>query len=157
MLKKIGLVLLAVLVLIQFIPVNRSAEPIRAEEDFITAAGVPGDIAVLLKQACYDCHSYETVYPWYDRIAPVSWMLRNHIKEGREELNFSVWSTFSEKKKQHKLDECYELVGEGEMPLKGYSLMHSEARLSDVQRKTLTDWFLVLSQSKPNPAREESE
>ncbi|MCB9245643.1 MAG: heme-binding domain-containing protein [Flavobacteriales bacterium] len=156
--RKILLFLLVAVVVIQFIPVDRSAAPVQINDDIRSVANVPAEVSVLLEQACYDCHSNETNYPWYSRIAPVSWMLQNHIKEGREEMNFSVWASYPEKKQRHKMDESYELVGEGEMPLKGYTLMHAHARLSDAQRKTLTDWFMSQagkSGERMNEAHEE--
>ena len=98
------------------------------------------EVKELLKTSCYDCHSNQTVYPWYNNIAPVSYWIDEHIEHGKEELNFSEWASYSVKKKDHKLEELIEEVEEGEMPLKEYTWTHAEARFSDEQRKLLMDW-----------------
>ncbi|MCB9049580.1 MAG: heme-binding domain-containing protein [Lewinellaceae bacterium] len=146
MLKWVGLALLAVLVAIQFFGIDKTNPPVNANEDFITLAAPPADVAQILKNACYDCHSHETAYPWYTNIEPVSWWIGRHIEEGREHLNFSIWGTYDAEKKAHKAEECGEEVEKGEMPLKSYLPMHPEARLSDAQRERLSAWFLAMSE-----------
>lgn len=158
-LKKILLALLVVVIAIQLVPVNRDNPPVNAEQDFITMTKPTPEVAAILKSACYDCHSNETRYPWYSRIAPVSWWLKDHINEGREELNFSVWGTYKAKRIDHKLKEAAELVNEGEMPMDSYTWMHADARLTADQKKTLTTWFTSLRSGTPSPvpAAEEHE
>jgi hypothetical protein len=95
----------------------------------------------MLKNACNDCHSYDTNYPWYSKVAPVSWWIQDHIKEGRSHLNFSIWGSYKPKKAAHKMEECAEEVGEGKMPMNNYTWMHSEAKLSDAQLSELITWF----------------
>lgn len=95
----------------------------------------------MLNNACYDCHSNTTVYPWYSQIAPVSWWLKRHIDEVRAELNFSEWGDYSAKKADHKLEECGEKVEKGAMPLNSYTWTHRDAKLSADQRKVLTEFF----------------
>jgi len=141
MIKKILLVLLVVLVIMQFFRIDTTNPAYPAEQDFLTVENVDHEVGQIIKHACYDCHSFETIYPWYSNFAPASWIIKDHIDEGREEMNFSEWSTYKEKRKKHKFEECYELVSEGEMPLKGYAIMHSKANLSDDQRKLLVEWF----------------
>lgn len=145
MIKKILIALLVILVVMQFFRIDKVNPEYPAEQDFLTVENVDPAVAKIVKYACYDCHSYETKYPWYSNIAPASWILKDHINEAREEMNFSEWSTYTTKKKKHKLEECYEMVEEGEMPLKGYVVMHSEAQLSDQQRDLLTNWFMNAS------------
>lgn len=139
--KRILLSVLIVFIFIQFFRIDKSNPPVDSAQDFVVSTSAPEPIQKILKSACYDCHSYETQYPWYSNLAPVSWWLKNHINEGREEMNFSNWGTFSAKKKDHKLEECIELVDEGEMPLSAYTWIHGESRLTAEDRKTLTSWF----------------
>ncbi|MEP2026185.1 heme-binding domain-containing protein, partial [Reichenbachiella sp.] len=98
----------------------------------------------IIKTSCYDCHSYHTKYPWYTNVAPLSWWIGDHIEEGREHFNLSEWGAYSEKKALHKLEEFYEEVEEGEMPLTSYTLIHGEASLSDEQVKKLVTWVKSL-------------
>lgn len=144
MLKKILLGLVAVLVIIQFFRIDKTNPPVDASQDFMTLTSPPAEIAQIMKDACYDCHSHETAYPWYTNVAPVSWWVKNHINEGREHLNFSIWGTYTEKKADHKLEECYEEVEEGKMPMDSYTWAHAEARLTDTQREQLVSWFKSL-------------
>ena len=144
MVKKIGIGLLLVLIVAQFFQPTRTVEPTKAEFDFLTRHKPPVATANLIKLACYDCHSNETRYPWYANISPVSWWLNNHIVEGRKELNFSLWATYSTDKANHKLKECEEKIREKSMPLQSYTWTHSEARLSEDQRRELANYFLSL-------------
>ncbi len=86
----------------------------------------------LARAACYDCHSNEVNVPWYGKVAPVSWLVKNHVDEGREELNFSEMDRTYE-----EAAEAGEKVLEGEMPPRTYLWMHEEARLTEAQRQTL--------------------
>jgi hypothetical protein len=144
MIKKILLVLLALFVIIQFFRIDRDTPERQAENDFLVLTNAPSEVSVIMKNACYDCHSYETDYPWYSQIAPISWLLNDHVVEGREHLNFSEWGSYSAKKADHKLEECIEEVDEGEMPLKGYTLLHGDAKLSTEEKILLTDFFKSL-------------
>ena len=138
------IILLLALVVIQFIRPDRMVPDYDESQDFIASVNPPAEVAQLLKSACYDCHSWKTKYPWYDRIAPVSYWLSSHVNEGREELNFSLWGSYSPKRADHKLEESMELVEEGEMPLKSYTWTHAEARLNDAQRMQLIQFFQSL-------------
>lgn len=142
---KIFLILFSIVfVALQFIPVNLKNPLEIAQNDFTVHENVAPELAGLIKNACYDCHSNQTKYPWYAHVAPVSFVLEDHIKEGRGELNFSEWTTYSLKKKLHKLEECAEMVENKEMPLRGYVFLHGEAKLSDQQRILLADFFTDL-------------
>lgn len=87
--------------------------------------------------SCYDCHSNETNYPWYSYLAPASFIVTDHVKNGRKHLNFSDWENYTEEKKEKKLHEIWEEVEEVEMPISGYVLLHSEAELSGEQMHLL--------------------
>ena len=139
--KKILYGLIIVLIIIQFFRIDKTNPVVNAADDFIEITNPPEEIATILVSSCYDCHSNESTYPWYSNIAPVSWWIKDHINEGRDELNFSKWSTYNTKKKDHKLEEMVEEVEEGEMPLKPYPLTHPEAQLDAVQKAELLNWF----------------
>lgn len=142
--KKILLVLLVVFVIMQFFRITSTNEPIIVSNDFISLTNPTTEVKTLLKSACYDCHSNQTRYPWYSEVAPVSWWLQHHVNEGKEHLNFSEWGTYSEKKSDHKLEECAEEVEEGEMPLNSYTWAHGDAKLTAEQRALLEDFFKSL-------------
>jgi hypothetical protein len=127
---------LAVIAAIQLMPVDRSNPPITAE------VPAPPEARAVLRRACYDCHSHETVWPWYSRIAPVSWLIASDVREGREELNFSTWDQYTTKQQIEKLKESWEEVEEGEMPLWFYLPVHRDAVLSDKDRATLRQWAM---------------
>lgn len=139
--KKIIIVVIALFVIIQFFTIDKTNPAIDEQKDFINITKPPTEVASMIKNACYDCHSNETKYPWYSNVAPVSWVLKNHITEGRRHVNFSLWADYENKKQSKKLDHIIEMINEGEMPMKPYALMHSEADLSDAQKKELVDWF----------------
>ncbi|MFT5860503.1 MAG: hypothetical protein ACI865_002616 [Flavobacteriaceae bacterium] len=135
----IGLIL--IFGVIQFIRIDKANPKIEKAKDLISIYEPSVEIENILRTACYDCHSHETVYPWYSNIAPVSWWLKDHIDEGREHLNFSVWGDYSEQKANHKLHECAEEVEEGKMPLPSYLYTHGDAELTSDQQELLADWF----------------
>lgn len=141
---KILLGIIAVFIIIQFFRIDKTAPESDPKDDIIVVESVPTEIAILLKTSCYDCHSNVTRYPWYSNVAPVSWWLKKHINEGRDELNFSDWGNYSERRRGHKLKETIELVKGEEMPLPSYLWVHGEARLSDKQRKQLMNWAKAL-------------
>ena len=148
MLKKILIGLAVLLVLIQFIRIDKTNPPANQAKDFMTLTQPSDEVKGILINSCYDCHSNESTYPWYSDIAPVSWWLQHHIQEGREHLNFSEWGNYSEKRQQHKLDECIEEVEEGEMPLSTYTVMHKNAALSPAQQETFNAWITTLIKKK---------
>lgn len=140
MVKKILYGLLAVLIIIQFIRPERNISELPSENDIRVQYPLPANVQSILKRACYDCHSNNTSYPWYTNIQPVGWFLQNHVNEGKEELNFSEFATYSAKKADHKLDEVIEMVEEKEMPLESYTLIHKEAILTAEETETLINW-----------------
>jgi hypothetical protein len=141
MLKRIIIALVIVLVVIQFI---RPAKNLSGDQTYAigTKHNVPPEISTMLEGACYDCHSNTTRYPWYANVQPVAWWLANHVKEGKEHLNFSEFTNRRIAYQHHKLEEVVELVKEKEMPLPSYTWfgLHPEANLTDAQRAELTLW-----------------
>jgi len=138
--KKILLALAILLVLFQFYP--RAKNNINGSEahNIGTVHQVPDDVQSLLKTSCYDCHSNNTLYPWYYNIQPVAWWLDDHIKDGKKDLNFSEFAGYRLAKQFRKLEEIEELVTVNEMPLTSYTLIHTDAKLSDQQKLTITNW-----------------
>lgn len=139
--RKIFVLIAVVFIGIQFVPVEWNQSAIQSETDFISLEQVPQEIAVVLKSSCYDCHSNFTRYPWYDRIAPVSWWVNGHIDHGKGELNFSEWGSYSVKRKQKKLKEIVEEIEAGKMPLDSYLIMHGDAKLTPDQVDALKVWI----------------
>lgn len=133
-LKLGGLALVVLLVLAQFVPVERTNPPVGDEIE------APPEVMAVLQRSCYDCHSNETVWPAYSRVAPISWLVVRDVNEGRSGVNYSEWGALSADDKIHLLEETWAEVDEGEMPLKKYTLIHQDARLSESDRATLRDW-----------------
>ena len=128
---------LALALVIQFVPVDRSNPP------ETSALVLPADIAPLIERACFDCHSHRTEWPWYGWVAPVSWLLRSDVKEARREMNFSSWGEMDREDRQAKMMSIRRRVKKGEMPLPKYVWMHPEAELSDAERKQIQVWALA--------------
>ena len=139
--KKIIAILFVIFILLQFFQIEKTNPPINKGMDFLTIKNTPENIAKQIRASCYDCHSNETVYPWYTYIQPIGWFMEDHIKEGRRKLNFSTFATYEPKRQAHKLYESWEMVHEGKMPLESYLLIHSEAKLSPEQRKEMSQYF----------------
>ena len=119
---------------IQFVPVNRTNPPVKGDFHGST------EVVSVLRRACYDCHSNETTWPWYSRIAPVSWVIARDVNEGRAALNFSTWNQLSPEKQAEAMKESWEEVAEGKMPTWYYVALHPEARLSPNDRLVLRAW-----------------
>lgn len=135
-LRWVLLVIVALLGGIQFVPVDRSNPAVETE------IPAPANVGAVLKRSCYNCHSNETVWPWYSRVAPVSWFVASDVHEGREELNFSTWSRYTAKEQFDRLKDVLEEVEDGGMPPWWYLPFHREARLSDAERTLLRTWIL---------------
>ncbi len=141
MIKKILIALAIVLVLIQFIrPAKNSAGGVA--NSMPNRYNVPPEVNSILKSACLDCHSNVTRYPWYAEIQPAAWWLANHVKEGKEKLNFSEFTNRRIAYQHHKFEEIAEMVKEKEMPLPSYTWfgLHPDAKLTDAERETLIIW-----------------
>ena len=138
--KWAGIGLAAGLVLIQFFQPEKNSSPVDPSEDFLTLASPPGTVAELIKGSCYDCHSNQTVYPWYSKVAPVSWYLQKHIKEGKADLNASEYGSLDKADKIEFLVDICEVVEAGKMPLPSFTLIHKEARLSEEDKEAICLW-----------------
>ena len=132
--KKIFGLLIVGLVVMQFIPVERSNPSDRSQP------AAPAEIETILRRSCYDCHSNETRWRWYAEIAPISFLLARDVKEGRRELNFSIWDRYEQRRKARKLKEIIKEVEEGDMPPWYYIPVHPDAKLSQNDREAIVKW-----------------
>jgi hypothetical protein len=139
-LKKMAILLLLILIAIQFYRPEKNLAQGDHTKVFLTETNPPTEVRQILENTCYDCHSNNTRYPWYNNIAPVSYWLADHVRHGKGDLNFSEWNGYSNKKKDHKLEEVVEVIEDGEMPLKEYTWTHSDAKLSENQKQQIIDW-----------------
>jgi len=119
---------------IQVIPARRTNPPVRSD------LHAPDEVKEILRRACYDCHSHETRWPWYSRVAPMTWWVVSHVNEARGDLNFSEWPRFDHELAGMALRDIDKQVTEEKMPLPSYTIMHAGARLSEVERQTLIRW-----------------
>jgi hypothetical protein len=140
MFKKILYGLAALLILLQFVRPNKNIHEGDQPNNIAKKYAVPADVDGILKKACYDCHSNNTTYPWYANIQPVGLWLNNHVNEGKGELNFDEFLSYSPKKAKHKLEELGDVVKEGEMPLGSYTIIHKNAVLTQEEKIALTNW-----------------
>jgi len=135
---------------------SRTNPPVVPGHDLFATNPPPAEIAILLRNACYDCHSSETKWPWYSRVAPVSWWLVNHINDARKHLNFSEWPHDDPRRAARKLRHIREEVSSTNMPLPSYTWMHPEARFTPEQREQLAKWAgQEADRLQPNSAEKE--
>jgi hypothetical protein len=127
-------VLLAVFILLQIIPLDRS------NPEITEWAPTTDEVEPILVKACYDCHSNASVWPWYAYVAPVSFLIARDVHKGREYLNLSEWDSYDEFTIRDLAYEIEEQVVSGEMPFAPYMIMHPDAKLSDAERQTVIDW-----------------
>ena len=140
MIKKVLPGLCLLLVAAQFI---RPAKNISAAVDTADISGkfaVPPEVKRVLQNACYDCHSNRTRYPWYAEIQPIGWWLAKHVKDGKAHLNFSEFATYSPKRTADKLDQISDEVSQHVMPLFSYKWGHTEARLPAAEKEAVVTW-----------------
>ena len=138
--KRIAWILLIAFVVMQFIRPDKNLSEDLTDTQFKQETNPPQEVMGILESTCYDCHSNNTTYPWYNNIAPVNYWIADHIEHGKGHLNFSEWDKYDEGKKDHKLEEVIETVESAEMPLNEYTWTHAEARLSESQRKAIIEW-----------------
>lgn len=140
MVRKILYVLLAALVVIQFIHPKKNKSEGPQPNALSARYPIPADVQAVLTSACLDCHSNNTRYPWYATLQPVHWWLEKHIKDGKKHVNYDEFTNRPLRYQYHKMEETIEMVKEGEMPLKSYTWTHQDARLTQDQKVLLTGW-----------------
>ncbi len=146
--KKILFWCLVGFALIQFIPTDNINRPVDHKVNFVDVKKTPLKIRGLIKGACYDCHSDETIYPGYAYVAPISWSVKSHINEGREHLNFSIWKNYNQDLKKSMLEKSVQTIQDKTMPLPGYIVYHKEANLSEAERMLLIQYFQEMLNAK---------
>ena len=148
-LKRILLALAVVFLLAQAYRPPRTNPPVEPKNTLQAAMAVPPAVDAILERSCNDCHSNRTVWPWYSNVAPASWFLVDHVREAREELNFSEFASYSARRKGRKFDEICHEVKDGEMPLTEYVVLHPSAKLSDEDKRTLCAWAEPFAVKRP--------
>jgi hypothetical protein len=133
--KIVGLVLGVTFLALQAVPVDRSNPPVVADFDG------PAEIKAIMVAKCYDCHSHETVWPWYAYVAPMSWSVSEHVMEGRQELNFSKWGEYSADTQEEKIGEIYDEILDEYMPLPSYLLLHPETKVTAEEFDLIERWL----------------
>ena len=145
--KIIALILLVGFVGIQCVPTDLNQSDTVPKTDFLLVNNTQENISALLQESCYDCHSNNTEYPWYNKVQPVAWFLEDHINEGKEELNFNEWDAYSNRRKNSKLKSIISQVKDDEMPLASYTLIHKDAKLSNSEKTLIIDYMKNLKET----------
>ena len=140
-LKIILLILLVLFVGIQFVPTKRNQTGMIPITDFMKVYDVPTEVSTILKTSCYDCHSNNTQYPWYNKVQPVAWFLESHIQDGKSELNFNEWKNYSNRRKKSKLKSISSQIRKDKMPLSSYTFIHGDAKLSESKKELIIKWI----------------
>lgn len=141
--KRIIWAVLGLLAVIQFIrPAKNQSEGI-PDTDISKVYSLPAGIHDVFTNKCYDCHSNNTVYPWYTNIQPVGWWMAFHVKEAKKELNFSDFGDYPRDRANHKLEEITEVLEDGSMPIKSYLWMH-DAKVTAEETASITQWITSL-------------
>lgn len=138
--KRLLVVLLIVFLIAQFFGPVKNEGKLTSTAPFLLETNTPANVKLILENACFDCHSNATKYPWYSSITPVNYWMASHIKEAKKHFNVSNWQGNSTKRKVHKFDKLIALVQDKTMPLNSYTWAHAKAKLSDEQIKAVIDW-----------------
>jgi len=131
---RVALVAAGLLLTVQLVPVDRSNPPVES------TVPAPPAVGQILRRSCFDCHSNETVWPWYSRVAPASWIVARDTRQGREHLNFSTWNRLDAQQRIDLLEEVWEEVEAGDMPMPIYLPLHPEARLTEADKAAIEAW-----------------
>ncbi|MFN8287554.1 MAG: heme-binding domain-containing protein [Chitinophagales bacterium] len=137
---KILIAVAVVVVVIQFFPPTKNTAAGPSAANISAVYTVPADVKTILDKACNDCHSNNTIYPWYTNIQPVGWWMQHHVNEGKEEFNFDAFAEYSPRRQHHKLEELEEMVGKADMPLPSYTWIHKNAILTEGEKQTILSW-----------------
>ncbi len=137
----LAVLVVAIVLVIQVIPVERNVSTVPPGQSFEKTEKVPANVAAILKVSCYDCHSNNTRYPWYSELQPGAYFMAQHIKEGKEELNLDEFNDYSKRRKKAKIKSIISQIEKEEMPLKSYLLLHPDAGLTPNKKKVLLQFF----------------
>lgn len=144
MAKKILIGLLVIVLLIQVMQPTKNQSDTLSENDISRTYALPAGVHETLVKKCYDCHSNNTQYPWYVHIQPIGWWMASHIKEGKDELDFSEFKTYKPKRANHKLEEISEQIAEGHMPIKSYLWLNPEGKVTAEELGGINAWIASL-------------
>lgn len=144
MTKKILIGLLVVVLLMQVMQPPKNQSETLSENDISKTYALPAGVHETLTNKCYDCHSNNTKYPWYVHIQPIGWWMASHIKQGKDELNFSEFKTYDAKRANHKLEEISEQIAEGHMPIESYLWLHPEGKVTPAELIAINTWVASL-------------
>lgn len=142
--KRILYGLLILSIVIQFIKPTRNISNEPTPNEISLHYPVSEEVHGLLKHSCYDCHSNNTVYPWYANIQPIGWWMQHHVNEAKGELNFSEFGSYPVKKAKHKFKKIEEEVNEGAMPIRSYTLIHRDTKLTPEESRAVAAWAVGL-------------
>jgi hypothetical protein len=161
MVKRILYALGISLLIIQFIRPDKNIASGPYNNDIQKTFPMNKQVSESLQRACYDCHSNNSRYPWYNNIQPVAWWLQHHINEGKSELNFNEFATYTPQKQDHKIEEIAEAITDGWMPLGSYKFIHKESNLSEEEKQAIIAWVnesrTRLNVSKPEMENHDQE
>jgi hypothetical protein len=139
-LKWVVVVVALLFVGVQFVPTGMSNSPVDQTRTLEAHVHVTPEVEAILARSCNDCHTQQTRYPWYSKVAPFSWLLASHIKEGRDHLNFSDWASYDAEEQGINLQNICRITKRGAMPINSYLYIHRDAKLSDADVQTLCNW-----------------
>lgn len=142
--RKIGILLLMLLVVMQFIQPKKNRAEGLGEGDISNVYALPDGLHELFRKKCYDCHSNNTRYPWYFNVQPIGWWLAAHVHDGKEHLNFSEFKRYDAKKANHALEEIGEVIEEGSMPIKAYTMFHADSKITPEEAAKINAWLASL-------------
>jgi hypothetical protein len=145
-LKGFGVVCLVAAIGLQVANPSHENPPLVPGHDVLASNAPPPSVAAMLKDSCYNCHSFETKWPWYSYVAPVSWYVARDVNAGRAVLNFSEWPQDDPQRARKRWRRIAEEVQNGEMPLPSYTRIHRAARLDERQRAELVKWARAQSE-----------
>ncbi len=135
------LALFGIFILIQFIRPAKNQHRPPFPDDITRSYAIPQEVQTILQQACYDCHSNNTTYPWYAEVQPFGWFLAHHVEDGKKELNFHEYAAYSARRQRNKLKRMKEQIREDKMPLQSYTWMHANAKLTEQQKAAVYRWI----------------
>lgn len=143
--RKIGVLILILIIVMQSIQPTKNVSVNPPDTDISTVYALPEGLHEMFKKKCYDCHSNNTRYPWYFNVQPIGWWLAAHVHDGKEELNFSEFKNYDVKKAEHKLEEIGEVIEDGSMPLKAYTMFHENSKVTAEEAKAVKAWLTSLN------------
>lgn len=144
MTKKILIGLLIVVLLMQIMQPTKNQSELLSSNDISKTYALPAGVHETFVKKCYDCHSNNTQYPWYIHIQPIGWWMASHIKQGKDELDFSEFGRYDSKRANHKLEEISEEIAEDHMPIESYLWLHPDKKVTDEELKAINGWIASL-------------